>query len=248
MAAIASEELEELRQITCSDRARYLLGIDPLDGSSNTDINGATGTIFGFFRRSVVGPCHDLEQELREGAELAAAGYVMYGPSTVLVYTSGEGVHGFTFDQDVGEFLLSHEDIRCPGRGPYFSANLARFRQWDPNIRGFVDSLMTEELHAGRPHSLRYVGALVADVHRSLVEGGIYFYPPDKTHERGKLRLLYECAPLAFVVEQAGGSASTGQEPILDLRVESLHQTTPLVIGSAEDVAEYERFAAGGKE
>lgn len=245
VAAIVSEEIDEIRVVSCSDKARYILCTDPLDGSSNTDVNGTVGTIFGIYRRSRTGSCEAIEQELEDAAQLVAAGYVMYGPSTILVYSRGNGVNGFTLDHDLGEFLLSHEDIRCPDRGHYFSANLARYHEWDPNVRRFVDHLIQHDPTTGRPYSLRYVGALVADFHRGLLEGGIYFYPADAAHENGKLRLLYECAPLAFVVEQAGGRAGTGRQRILEVRPESLHQRAPLVIGSRDDVALYERFFAG---
>ncbi len=246
VAAVVSEELEELRTFTCSDDSAYILCVDPLDGSSNTDINGAVGTIFSFYHRSRTGRCDEAEEELGEGAELAAAGYVLYGPSTILVYSHGDGVNGFTLDHDLGEFLLSHERIRCPARGSYYSANLGRYHDWDPNIRRFADYLIERDPATHRPYSLRYVGALVADLHRSLLTGGIYFYPADPAHQSGKLRLLYECAPCAFVVEQAGGRASTGSERILDIRPQALHQTVPLAIGSSDDVVLYEKFCAGG--
>jgi fructose-1,6-bisphosphatase I len=247
VAAIVSEEMDELHTISCSDEAAYLLCVDPLDGSSNTDINGAVGTIFSFYRRQVTGACADCEGELREGAMLAAAGYVLYGPSTVLVYSFGEKVNGFTLDHDVGEFILSHEDIRCRARGCYYSTNLGRYHGWDENVRAYADHLIESDPASGRPYSLRYSGALVADLHRCLLEGGIYLYPADAGHPDGKLRLLYECAPLAFVVEAAGGHASTGRERILDLRSESLHQRAPLAIGSADDVGDFRKFVAEAK-
>jgi fructose-1,6-bisphosphatase I len=244
VAAIVSEEMDELRTISCSDEAEYLLCVDPLDGSSNTDINGAVGTIFSFYHRGVSGACVDCEAELRENAELVAAGYVLYGPSTVLVYTLGDAVDAFTLDDDVGEFLLSHAKVRCPDRGSYYSANLGRYHGWDPNVRAYADHVIEPDPESGRPYSLRYSGALAADLHRSLLEGGIYLYPADKEHPDGKLRLLYECAPLAFVVEAAGGRASTGRGRVLDLRAESLHQRAPLAIGSSDEVATFERFVA----
>jgi fructose-1,6-bisphosphatase I len=238
--------MEELRTIACSEEADYLLCVDPLDGSSNTDINGAVGTIFSFYRRPQRGACKDCEAELREGAQLVAAGYVLYGPSTLLVYRVGNGVSGFTLDHDVGEFLLSHERIRCPDRGPYYSANLGRYHDWDPNVRGFADYMIERDPESGRPYSLRYTGALVADLHRSLLEGGIYFYPADAAHPNGKLRLLYECAPLAFVAEGAGGRASTGRLRVLDVRPESLHQRVPFAVGSRDEVELYESFVLFG--
>ncbi len=246
VAAIVSEELEELRTIPCADEAEYLLCVDPLDGSSNADINGPVGTIFSFYRRDVAGACVDCEGEFRGGADLVAAGYVLYGPSTVFVYSMGDEVVGFTLDHDVGEFILSHEAIRCPARGSYYSANLGRYCDWAPNVRAYADYVIQRDPASGRPYSLRYSGALVADFHRSLLEGGIYLYPADNGHPDGKLRLLYECAPLAFIVEAAGGHASTGRARILDLRAQSLHQRAPLAIGSRAEVELYERFVASG--
>ncbi len=246
VAGIVSEEVEELRVISCSDPAEFILCVDPLDGSSNSDINGSVGTIFSFYHRSTTGACDDIEGELRGGATLMAAGYVMYGPSTVMVYSAGDGVDGFTLDHDIGEFLLSHDDIRSPARGPYFSANLGYYHEWQSNVRRFADYLIERDPATGRPYSLRYVGAMVADLHRNLLEGGIYFYPADQSHPNGKLRLLYECAPMAFITEQAGGRASSGRQRILDIEPEAIHQTTPLVIGSNEIVELYEKFSATG--
>jgi fructose-1,6-bisphosphatase I len=243
VAAVVSEELPDAR-ILARD-GRYVLCTDPLDGSSNTDINGTVGTIFGVCRRATSGPVGPADL-LRPGAEQVLAGYVMYGPATLLVYTAGRGTHGFTFDAERGAFVSTHPDLRCPPRGPYYSANLARSAEWAPGTRRFVESLTAAPAASaagGRSWSLRYTGALVADLHRSLVEGGVYFYPADAKNKSGKLRLLYECAPLAFVTEQAGGAASTGARRMLDVRPDSIHQRSPLVIGSAEDVALYERFA-----
>lgn len=239
VAALVSEELEQIKQIPGAEKARYVLCIDPVDGSSNTDINGAIGTIFGVYRRTGGSLEADL---LRKGAEQLLAGYVMYGTSTLLVYTCGHGVHGFTLDRDLGEFLLSHENIRCPDRGRYYSANLGRYQEWDPNIRACVDHLTSHDPATGRPYSLRYSGALVGDFHRCLLEGGFYFYPPDKDHRDGKLRLLYEAAPLALVARHAGGRASTGRQDILDVQATGIHQRLPLVIGSALEVGLYEQF------
>ncbi len=244
VAGILSEELDQVREVTSGTAARYLLCIDPLDGSSNTDINGALGTIFGVYRCSP-----DLKggltgQMLRRGSEQVAAGYVMYGTSTLLVYSCGHGVHGFTLDRDLGEFLLSHENIRCPRRGHSYSANLGHYHEWSAGVRQYADRLLLSDPDSGSSYSSRYSGALAADLHRCLLEGGVYFYPADAKHPEGKLRLLYECAPLAFVVEQAGGRASTGVARVLDVRTESIHQRGPLAIGSLDDVAEYERFSS----
>jgi len=248
VSAIVSEEMDEVKEITSSSSAKYVLCIDPLDGSSNTDINGALGTIFGIYEKK--SGTEITEQTLRKGSEQIAAGYVMYGTGTMLVYTFGHGVSGFTLDRDLGEFLLSHENIRCPARGRYYSANVGRFYEWPAELRKYIQYLTAHDPGTKRPYSLRYTGALVADLHRSLMEGGIYFYPADTQHRNGKLRLVYECAPLAFVVEQAGGCASTGEQRILDLQPESIHQQVPFAIGSAADVALYEQFlgsAAGAK-
>ena len=178
MAGIASEELSEAVVMSTSDDARYLLCTDPLDGSSNTDVNAPLGTIFGILQRSRQGEL-SAEEFLQKGSELVCAGYVLYGTSTVLVYTVGAGVHGFTLDRGVGEFMLSHEDIRCPDRGTVYSANVGRHKGWDPGVRKYLDYVTDKDKASGRPHSLRYTGALVADLHRCLLDGGVYFYPGD---------------------------------------------------------------------
>jgi fructose-1,6-bisphosphatase I len=246
VASLVSEEIEEGQPMSSGDEARFILCADPLDGSSNTDINGPVGTIFGISLRARRGRCDAPLEELGSEAQLIASGYIMYGPATVLVYTRGAGVNGFTLDEERGEYALTHARMQCPARGSYFSANIGKSKTWDPNLRRYVDHLLELDKASGRPYSLRYVGALVADLHRSLLEGGIYFYPADASNPNGKLRLLYECAPLALVAEQAGGGASTGRERILALRPTSLHQKVPLAIGSREDVALYERMLAGG--
>ena len=245
VAGVVSEELDQVRQIMTGANAKYLLCIDPLDGSSNTDINGVLATIFGIYRCAEEVKGGLTEQMMRKGSEQIAAGYVMYGASTILVYTCGHGVHGFTLDRDLGEFLLTHNNLCCPPRGQVYSANLGHRCEWGSGVQRYIDHLEESDMASKRPYALRYSGALVADLHRSLIEGGVYFYPPDKAHPDGKLRLLYECAPLAFVVENAGGRASTGFTRILDIKAESIHQRVPLVIGSAEDVAEYESFVSG---
>ena len=245
MAGIASEELSEAVVMSTSEDARYLLCTDPLDGSSNTDVNAPLGTIFGILQRSRQGEL-SAEEFLQKGSELVCAGYVLYGTSTVLVYTVGSGVHGFTLDRGVGEFMLSHEDIRCPDKGTVYSANVGRHKGWDPGVRKYLDYVTDKDKASGRPHSLRYTGALVADLHRCLLEGGVYFYPGDPGNPNGKLRLLYECAPLACVAEQAGGAASTGKGRLLDVTPEAIHQRMPIAVGSVENVALYERFVAEG--
>lgn len=241
---IVSEEMEGVARLSRSCKGRkYSLLVDPLDGSSNIDINGAVGTIFSIHRRrnEMMDETPD-EDLLQKGSAQVAGGYVMYGPSTILVYTTGEGVHGFTLDPGVGEFVLSHENIRMPTRGKTYAINVGNRSNWFASTLRFIDYLCDADASSGRPYSLRYVGSLVADFHRILLEGGIYIYPEDKKKPDGKLRLLYECAPLAFLAEQAGGRASTGTEPILDIQPKELHQRTPLYIGSPDDVALAERF------
>ncbi len=245
VAAIASEEEEDVACQSCKKDARYILCMDPLDGSSNSDINGAVGTIFGIYERKEVTEEISENDFFRRGSEQVAAGYVMYGTSTILVYTFGYGVHGFTLDRDVGNFILSHENIRCPQLGKTYSANMARYQEWDPNIQKLVDYLTERDAATNRPYSMRYTGALVADLHRCLIEGGFYFYLADEGHENGKLRLLYECAPLAFVMENAGGRASTGKERILDIKIDTIHQRVPFVVGGAGDVELFEKFFTG---
>jgi len=246
VAAIVSEEEPEPHHLAEGPKARYVISVDPLDGSSNSDINGAVGTIFGIQRRKTTEGKATKEDMLRRGSEQVAAGYVMYGPSTIFVYTTGSGTNGFTLDTSIGEFLLSHPKMKCAEKGKYYSSNLGNAPQWTASLRKYLDHMTQTDKATGRPYSLRYVGALVADVHRSLLEGGIYFYPADSKHETGKLRLLYECAPLAFVVEQAGGAASTGTGRILDIQAASIHQRVPIAIGSRADVALYERFVREG--
>jgi fructose-1,6-bisphosphatase I len=242
VAALVSEELDEAQYLDCRNSTPYVLCIDPLDGSSNVDSAGALGTIFGVYRRITQDGCCVLEHDLlRQGHEMVAAGYILYGTSTVLVYTCGYGVDCFTLDTSLGEFLLSQADIRCPVDGKYYSANLSYMQDWEPQIQKFIQHINSKQSDK-EPSSLRYSGALVSDVHRSLVEGGIYFYPPTQQQPDGKLRLLYECAPLAFVLEQAGGKASTGTQRVLDVQAKSIHQRSPLVIGSMASVELYEQF------
>lgn len=244
VAAIVSEEMDEPHQVACGTRASYVLCVDPLDGSSNSDVNGVVATIFGVYR-----PPRDTGEpaaaaRLRSGRDQVAAGYILYGPSTVFVYTTGTGVHGFTLDYDIGEFLLTHPDIRCPPRGSYYGANLANVRDWDLGAQAYMRQVAAG---TGAAYSLRYSGALVADIHRSLLDGGIYLYPADRHHPDGKLRLAYECAPLAFVVEQAGGAASTGAGRVLDTPLASIHQRVPFVAGSRDEVAAFEQCVRGSR-
>jgi fructose-1,6-bisphosphatase I len=176
-----------------------------------------------------------------------AAGYVIYGSSTMFVYTTGHGVHGFTLDPTVGEFLLSHENIRIPSRGKIYSLNEGNSSNWDPGMQRYIEYLKETDKSTGRPYSLRYIGTMVADAHRTLLYGGIFAYPGDRKNPGGKLRLMYECNPMAYLVEQAGGRSSDGKQSILQIQPKSLHERTPVFLGSAEDVAMCERFLNGGK-
>ena len=236
---MVGEERDEPAWMPHSQDAPYVVYIDPLDGSSNTDINGSLGTIFGVYRRRV-GADPGVEF-LRRGRDQVAAGYILYGTSTMFVYTTGRTVNGFTLDRDSDDFVLSHPDIQCPRHGKTYSANLSRYSEWEQGIRRLSDALNASDPTHHRSYSLRYTGALVADFHRCLLEGGFYFYPADRSYPNGKLRLLYECAPLAFLIEQAGGAAGTGAGRVLDVAACSIHQQSPLVIGSAEEVARYEK-------
>lgn len=245
VAGIGSEEMEHVLALPDSEPGRYVLTIDPLDGSGNVDVDGPMGTIFGVYRRTVerVGHPADLDDFLRPGRDLVAAGYVLYGPSTMFVYTVGTGVNGFTLDRSIGTFFLTHPDIRIPGGKGSYAVNEANEVQWDRTVAHMVAAFRRQETECG-PRQARYTGALVADVHRTLLKGGIYLYPPTVSKPNGKLRLLYENAPLALVVEHAGGAASDGTRRILDITPTELHQRTPLYIGSKADVAEVERLLA----
>lgn len=234
LAGIASEEMEEILPIAAS-HPEYVFLMDPLDGSSNIDVNISIGSIFSVHRKIRAGSEAALEDFLQPGCRQVLAGYCLYGSSTMLIYTLGDGVHGFTLDPDMGAFRLSHEEIRTPKTGPYYSVNEGNSPRWETALQREVEAMKAE----GR--SARYVGSLVADFHRNLLKGGLFLYPPDRKHKQGKLRLLYEAAPLAFIIEQAGGAASTGTLAILDVRPESLHQRVPLIIGSVDDVTRMQR-------
>ena len=240
LCVMASEESEGIIPIPDGGkRGRYVLMFDPLDGSSNIDVNASIGTIFSIHRKITTHALDgNLEDCLQRGTEQLAAGYFIYGSSTMMVYTTGHGVNGFTLDPSLGEFLLSHENIKIPKRGKIYSINEGNINQWDEGTRRYVAHVKQDSKADGRPYSLRYIGSLVADFHRNLLKGGIFLYPGPK----GKLRLLYEASPLAMVVENAGGSASTGKQRILDITPESLHQRVPLIIGSTDDVRLYEKF------
>ncbi len=246
LCVMASEERENIIPIPDKFPAgKYVLLYDPLDGSSNIDANVSIGTIFSIFRKISDGPRGSLEDCLQKGVEQIAAGYVLYGSSTMLVFTTGSGVHGFTYDPSVGEFLLSHDDIKIPRRGAIYSVNEGNYDRWDEGTQKYISYLKQTDKATNRPYSARYIGSLVADFHRNLLYGGIFLYPGDKKNPQGKLRLMYEANPLALIVEQAGGYASDGRRRILDIQPELLHQKTPLFIGSYDDVKEAEEFIQG---
>jgi fructose-1,6-bisphosphatase I len=245
LCCMASEEVEDLIRIPDPFRTgKYVLMFDPLDGSTNIDINISIGTIFAIHRRITTGRHGTLLDCLQKGTALVAAGYVIYGSSTMFVYSTGGGVHGFTLDPAVGEFFLSHPSIQMPGSGRTYSVNDGNFSKWDGRLQTFVEGLR-QPMPDGKLRSSRYVGTLVADFHRTLLRGGLFLYPAEKGKPEGKLRLLYECAPLAFLAEQAGGAATDGRGRILDIVPTALHQRTPFFIGSVEDVAAVTRALSG---
>ena len=242
---MASEEQEDIVHIPPHyEKGSYVLIYDPLDGSSNIDVNVSIGTIFAIFR------CVDwekrgrLEDVLQPGNRMVAAGYILYGASTMLVYSTGAGVHGFTLDPELGEFLLTNEQLRVPEPPQYYSVNHAYFGRWSPGMQQYVRWLGGRDGEDVPALSHRYIGSLVADFHRNLLRGGVFVYPAETNKPHGKLRVLYEAAPLAFLIEQAGGYASDGRRPILDIVPESLHQRTPLIIGNRSLVEKAEQFLA----
>jgi len=241
ICGMASEEVDEVIQVPSKyPKGRYLVVFDPLDGSSNIDVNISIGTIFGIYRRlsdeTENGCANDF---LQPGRDLVAAGYVIYGSSTMFVYTTGYGVNGFTLDPTVGEFILSHPDIKIPEEGNIYSVNEGNSYRWDIKIKEYVEFLKSYDK---RQYTLRYIGSLVSDFHRNLLKGGIFLYPADSKNPNGKLRLLYEANPLAFIIRQAGGLATDGKQDILDIVPENLHQRTPLVIGSKFEVRKFLEF------
>lgn len=249
VCVMASEEVAEPISLPSDcPRGKYVLLFDPLDGSSNIDANITIGTIFSVHKKVSSSPDGTLADLLQPGDRQVAAGYIVYGSSTMLVYTTGFGVHGYTLDPTVGEFLLSHEQIRMPARGSIYSANEGNYPYWPPEVQRYIDYLHEKDPASKRPYAARYVGSLVADFHRTLLYGGIFLYPADTknpTQSSGKLRLLYEAAPLALVAREAGGQASTGTEDILSIQPTELHQRVPLFIGSYEDVTTAEEYVQG---
>jgi fructose-1,6-bisphosphatase I len=238
-AAVASEELETFVEIppVPSKKAGYVVVMDPLDGSSNIDVNVSVGTIFGIYRRLDPNKPITIDDFLQKGTALVAAGYVIYGTSTILIYTTGNGVNGFTLDPGIGEFCLSHKNIQIPKSGQYYSVNQGYYLKFDVEMRRYIDHC------SDMNYGLRYIGSMVSDIHRILFQGGIFLYPNTRKYPKGKLRLLYECNPLAFIVEQTGGKAVTMRSNrIMELQPEALHQKATIAIGSPETVEEMEVF------
>ena len=228
---------------------KYVLLMDPLDGSSNIDVNVSIGTIFSVFKRkSKIGTKAELKYFLQIGDEQVAAGYVIYGSSTMLVFTTGNGVHGFTYDPGIGNFILSHPDMKFPDNGKIYSVNEGNYNNFNQGVRRYIQYCQEIDASTNRPYTGRYIGSLVADFHRNLIKGGIYMYPATNAAPNGKLRLLYECSPLAFLAEQAGGSASTGNGRVMEVEPTELHQRVPYFIGSKEMVEMAETFLQTHKE
>ncbi len=241
VSAYASEELEDI--VSLDEHGvvgQYVVAMDPLDGSSNIDVNVSIGTIFAIFKKAT--KTQSVGVEMLQAKNMVCAGYVIYGSSTMFVYSTGKGVHGFTLDPSIGEFLLSHDHMRVPEKGVIYSINESYEPNWTDSIRQYVQEVKTSDDVSGSAKSARYIGSLVADFHRNLLKGGIYLYPADTKSPEGKLRLLFEAYPLAFLAQQAGGKASDGDTNILDKKLEKLHQRTPLFIGSAPDVERVRRL------
>jgi fructose-1,6-bisphosphatase I len=242
---VASEEDQEI--ITFDDDlaqdGNYIVCMDPLDGSSNIDVNVSIGTIFSIYRRiSPRGTKAVLADFLQEGSKQVAAGYIIYGSSTMLVYSTGRGVFGFTLDPSIGEFCLSHYNIETPHEGIYYSINEGNYVKMPKGIQQYIKYCQVEDKSTNRPYSARYIGSLVSDFHRNLLKGGIFLYPETSAAPKGKLRLLYECNPIAFLAEQAGGKASTGTQRILDIKPTTLHQRVPFIVGSKNMVEKVEEL------
>ena len=242
---MASEESVDLIEIPDEfKKGKYVLVFDPLDGSTNIDVNAPIGTIFSIYRRLEPESAErgTLGDVLQPGINQVAAGYVLYGSSTIMVYTSGHGVNVFTYDPTIGEFLLTIENLKIPESGSYYSVNEGYYNKWDNKVRNYIDYLKTPVEGTNKPYGLRYIATAVADIHRTMINGGIYLWPSDISMPEGKIRLVYEANPLAMIIEQAGGRASTGKSRIMEIKPDSIHQRVPFFVGSNEDVIELERF------
>ncbi|MEO8772284.1 MAG: class 1 fructose-bisphosphatase [Ferruginibacter sp.] len=248
-AGIGSEEMDDMVVFDdeISNQSKYVCLFDPLDGSSNIDVNVSIGTIFSVYRRvSELGKPATEADFLQPGNKQVAAGYMIYGSSTMMVYATRRGVNGFTLDQSIGEFTLSHPDIKCPETGKFYSVNHGNFFQFEQPVKEYVTACQKKTKTTGGPYTQRYIGSMVADVHRNLIKGGIFMYPGTMDKPKGKLRLLYECNPFAYIVEKAGGLATNGKQRILDIQPTELHQRTPLFIGSKLMMEELESYMEGG--
>lgn len=245
VCGIASEEEENYVEFNqpLNQGSKYVILMDPVDGSSNIDVNVGVGTIFSIYRRvsPVDGPVK-LEDFLQKGTEQVAAGYVVFGTSTMLVYTTGNGVNGFTFDPSIGVFYLSHPNMQIPKDGKIYSINEGNYMNFPRGVKIYIKYCQEIDAASNRPYSSRYIGSLVADIHRNILKGGIFIYPSYAGHPNGKLRLLYECNPIAMLIEQAGGTATDGKQRILDIQPTELHQRTPFFVGSTNMVKDAERF------
>ena len=250
-AGIGSEELDDYVAFedSVSRNSKYVCMFDPLDGSGNIDVNVSIGTIFGVYRRvSRQGNIATREDFLQKGTQQVAAGYIVYGSSTMLVYATRRGVNGFTLDPSIGEFTLSHPDITCPPSGKIYSVNHGNFFKYQKGVQHYIDICQKKEKATGGPYTQRYIGSMVSDVHRNLIKGGIFMYPGTTDKPNGKLRLMYECNPFAFIVEVAGGKATDGTQRILDIQPTGLHQRTPMFIGSRQMMEELEMSITSTKE
>ena len=244
MAILVSEENDHpVTFDRAPDTGKYVVVFDPLDGSSNIDVNVNVGTIFSIFRRPDKIEVDHSAAVLQPGLKQVAAGYVVYGSSTVFVYTAGRGVFGFTLDPNIGAYVLSHDNLRMPQQGKYYSVNESNAASFPDNYQRYLARLRGGEL--GCEYSSRYIGSLVADFHRTLLKGGVFLYPPTTSHPTGKLRLLYEANPIAFITEQAGGIATNGKDRILEIQPNDIHQRTPLVVGSRVEMEEFARTVLG---
>jgi fructose-1,6-bisphosphatase I len=244
-AGVASEENDDIVVFDdpLSNNSKYVMLMDPLDGSSNIDVNVSIGTIFSIYRRlSEKGTPVTIEDFLQPGKKQIAAGYIIYGSSTMLVYATRISVNGFTLDPSIGEFTLSHPDIKCPETGKIYSVNHGNFWQYEEGIRKYINVCQKKEKSDGGPYTQRYIGSMIADVHRNLIKGGIFMYPATRDKPGGKLRLLYECNPLAYIIEKAGGKATNGTQRILDIEPAELHERSSLFIGSMKMMEEMENY------
>lgn len=236
VSMVVSEEKDEPVFVVGSENAAYYVNIDPLDGSSNIDVNASIGTIFSIYKRNDTSQKPTVEDCYRKGTEQVAAGYFIYGSSTMLVYTTGDGVNGFTLDDSIQEFCLSHPEIKIPETGKIFSINEGNFCDFPTGVQSYINYCKEKDKDTNRPYGARYIGSLIADFHRNLLKGGIFIYPPTEKTPNGKLRLLYECNPMSFIVEQAGGKSSTGKMRVMEVVPNQLHQRVPLFIGSKQMV------------